>query len=143
MARCTSTRFAAAPPETVWEALADHLGMKRWLPVRTVKLEHAGDPPPNGVGAIRLLTIPGVKIREQVTLFEPPRRLAYKMLSGAPVRDYHAEVLLARVPNGTDITWTVAFQPRFPGVQILVRRAVPTLTKGLAREAERRARLSG
>ncbi len=143
MARCTSAGFAAASPETVWEALADHLGMKHWVSIRTVKLEHTGDPPPNGVGAIRLLSIPGIKVREQVTLFEPPRRLAYKMLSGAPVRNYHAEVLLAPVPNGTDITGTVVFQPRFPGVQILVGRVIPTLTKGLVREAERRARLPG
>jgi uncharacterized protein YndB with AHSA1/START domain len=132
-------RRAAAPIDTVWEVLSDHRGMPGWSPLRSADLERQGDPAPNGVGAIRVLRAVGPAIREQVTHFEPPRRLEYTMLSGAPVRDYHARVDLSEAGLGTEIEWTVTFVPRFPGVQLVVRQVISGLIGGLTRTAEQRA----
>ena len=69
--------------------------MEAWAPVRKVALEREGDPPPDGVGAIRVLSRPPLKIREQITDVDAPVRLAYRLLSGLPVRDYVGETTLS------------------------------------------------
>ena len=51
----------------------------------------------------------------RVTAFEPPSRLAYKLLSGLPVVDYVANVTLAPLPSGgTRIVWSSTFDGRWP-----------------------------
>jgi len=72
---------AAAPLETAWSVLADQAGMAAWAPGK-VTLERAGDPPPNGAGAIRVVSRPPLRVREEVTAVEAPVRLAYRLLSG-------------------------------------------------------------
>jgi len=46
-------RFAA-PPARVFELVTDHVGLGRWLGA-DIHLEHPGEPPPNGLGAIRVI----------------------------------------------------------------------------------------
>jgi hypothetical protein len=78
-------------------------------------------------------------VREEVTLFDPPRRLGCGLLSGAPVRDYLAEVELPPAGGATNISWTASSGPRFPCVQFSVARWIASVTKGLVAEAQRRA----
>jgi uncharacterized protein YndB with AHSA1/START domain len=139
MASVKFTGHSTASPETVWEILSDHVGMPNWTPIRSVTLETEGDPAPNGVGAIRVIRAVGPVLREQVTAFEPGRRLVYRMLSGAPVRDYEAQVDLSGAGGGTDIVWQASFKPRLPGVRAIVSAIVARLVKGLVAEADRRS----
>ena len=142
MARVAKVRFTRqvnAPPEVVWEVLADHRGMPGWAPPRKAELEREGDPTPNGVGAIRVLHAVGPPIREEVTAFEPNRRLEYTALSGIPARNYRACVLLEPAGSGTEVEWTVSLTPRLPGLPVVVRQVISSLIKGLAKEAEKRA----
>lgn len=139
MADCEFRAHAKAPPQTVWELLADNVGMSKWSPIRSVTLERDGDPAPNGVGAIRAIRAVGPVLREEITAFEPNRRLAYTMLSGAPVTDYHAEVGLTEAGAGTDIVWKASFKPKLPGVGAVVSLTLSRLLKSLVAEAERRA----
>ena len=81
----------AAPVDVVFDVLTDHRGQADMTALRSATLEREGDPPPNGVGAIRRLTLLGPPIREQVTAFEPPHRFAYKMLSGVPRAKPHGD----------------------------------------------------
>jgi hypothetical protein len=113
--------------------------MVRWTPFRRALLETEGQPAPNGVGAIRSLHLFGPPIRERVTAFEPPRRLAYEMLSGAPVRDYVGEVTLESQGAGALLTWRVELRPRFPGAELAVREAIRRATRSLAEECAARA----
>jgi uncharacterized protein YndB with AHSA1/START domain len=140
MAETHVRRRASASLETVWAVLADQAGMSVWAPVRSVRLEREGDPRPDGVGAIRVVSLPPVTVREQLTDVEPPTRLAYRMLSGAPVRDYVGETILSRVGADTEVAWNVALTPRFPGVAFVVRQGIALLVRGLVAESERRAR---
>jgi uncharacterized protein YndB with AHSA1/START domain len=140
MAECRSRGNTEAPPELVWELVADHVGMSRWAPLRAVALEREGESVPGGVGAIRVVKSRSGTLREEITAFEPPRRLAYRLLSGAPVRNYEAVVELSPSRDGTEIVWSASFRPRLPGVRIVVARTLAGLVKGLVAESERRAR---
>jgi uncharacterized protein YndB with AHSA1/START domain len=127
-----------ADPSVVWEIVADHPGMSRWTPIRRVEMEAGGRPEPHGVGAVRALHLVGPPIREEVTAFEPNRRLAYRMLSGAPVRDYTGEIVLEPAARGTRMTWTIRFTPQIPGVQFGVAGFIRYTAAALAREGGRR-----
>jgi uncharacterized protein YndB with AHSA1/START domain len=135
----TFTHEIPADPSVVWEVAADHPGMSRWTPIRRVEMEAGGKPDPHGVGAVRALHLVGPPIREEVTAFEPNRRLAYRMLSGAPVQDYTGEVVLTPTTSGTRVDWTIRFQPQVPGVQFVVAGFIRVAASALAREATRRA----
>ncbi len=142
MAEIRIHRRAAAPLETVWDVLYDQVGMSSWVPIVSIRLEREGDPPPNGVGAIRAVSRRPVKVREQITAVDAPTRLAYRMLSGLPVRDYVGETTLTADGSATDILWTISFSTRVPGMAFVDRQVIGLLVKGLVKEAERRARSS-
>ena len=82
----TSETTVAAPIETVWDKLSNHVGMSQWGPGITVTMDRLGTADPNGVGAIRRIASPGPgpDILEEVVAFEAPNLLGYKALSGTP-----------------------------------------------------------
>ena len=142
---------STAPREAVWQLVADVQGWTRWGAWRAVDLEREGTPPPGGLGAVKALTsnargLNGRRVvsREEITAFEPPSRLGYKLLSGLPLRDYNASITLADTPDGgTDITWRSQFEGKLPLTGGLFRRALQKFMEDaaqrLAREAERSA----
>ena len=137
-----------APREAVWALVADAEGWSRWGAWRSVEIRRAGDPPPAGVGAIKALTSetrkPIVSV-EEITAFEPPARLDYRLIEGGlPLRDYNASITLeAAADGGTDITWRSQFRPKIPLTGGMFRRAlgrfIQATAERLAREAERQA----
>lgn len=143
MATISFNRTIAAPPETVFEVLSDHRGYADITPLRRVELEREGDPAPDGVGAIRAMHAVGPPTREEVIAYEAPRRLAYRMLSGAPLKDHVGTVELSEEGNGTRMSWVVETTPTVPiGGSALVKvveKVVEQLIKGIAKESERRA----
>ena len=128
---------AAAPLRTVWSILAAQAGMGAWAPVRMVAVEREGEPPPDGIGTIRVLSRPPFTIREQITDVQAPVRLSYRMLSGLPARDYTGETSLTERDGGTDIVWKVTMTSRWPGMTLAVRRVIHATVRGLVTEAER------
>lgn len=135
----TFTHDIPASPATVWEVVADHGALARCTPLRRVEMEAGGRPDPHGVGAVRALHLVGPPIREEVTAFEPEKRLGYRMLSGAPVRDYTGEIVLEPGPRGTRMSWTIRFTPVVPGVQFGVAGFIRYAASALAKEATRKA----
>jgi uncharacterized protein YndB with AHSA1/START domain len=137
------SRTVAAPVETVWEVLSDLRGMSDYTRVRRVEIERDGDPPPNGLGAIRALYAVGPPIREEIIAFEPPRHLSYRMLSGAPVRDHVGTIELEPAGVGTRMGYVLETTPKLPltGFALIpvVRFVVEDIVSGIAAEAERRA----
>jgi uncharacterized protein YndB with AHSA1/START domain len=143
----TLQRSVSAPPEVVFEVLTDHRGYADVTPLRRVDLEREGEPPPNGVGAIRALHLVGPPLREEVLTFEPPRRFSYRLLSGAPVRDHVGTVELTPQDGGTAVTYAVRTTPTVPiggaAVVAVVRLAIKQLLSGVVAESERRAASGG
>lgn len=130
-----------APREKVWEVLADVPRWADWGPWNSSELEREGTPPPGGVGAVRLLKRFAMTLREELTEYEPPGRMTYKLLSGLPLRDYRAEVTVSEADGGSELRWRSEFDAR-PGVGGLYRwqlqRAFEDITERVARAAERR-----
>jgi len=109
------TEHSEAPPEVVYGLLADGTTWPAWSPIETFALERAGDPPPEGPGAIRVFVKGRTTGRDQLLELEPGRRLKYASLSGLPVRDYVGEVVLERsASGGTNIDWHSTFVPTTP-----------------------------
>jgi len=144
MASFTYVRQVAAPPEIVFDVLTDHRRYTEITPLRRAELEREGEPAPNGVGAIRVLSaMPGPPMREEVIAYEEPFRFSYKILSGLPVRDHVGTVELQPKDGGTEVTYAVKTTPTIPlaGPVFMVglKKAIRDLIGGVAKESERRA----
>ena len=130
----------AAPPRAVFRLLADGPTWTTWSPIESFDLERPGDPPPEGVGAIRVFRLGRTTGRDQLLEVVPDRRLAYASLSGLPVRDYVGQVdLTPSADGGTSIHWHSDFFPKVPGTGRLVehslRRFLDRCAHGLAEHA--------
>ena len=131
-----------ANPETVFDVFTNHRGYARLTKlIRTSTLEQEGDPAPNGLGAIRVLRMPGATVREQVTAFNRPHDYSYRMLSGAPLRDYVSTVTFTPAEQGTALAYSVSAVPTIPvvgfAIDLLVKGLIHTLARAAAVEAER------
>ena len=95
---------------------------------------------PDGVGAVRKFTRFGVGSREEVLAWDPPGHLAYRILSGFPVRNYRADVTLTADGTGTHIEWAGTYDPKWPGTGRILAKVLPAMMQrfadGLARYAD-------
>ncbi len=120
-----------APPEAVFALLEDHSGYARWAGVKEAVLRHPGDPPPNGLGAIRVLRSAGLAIQEEIIAYDPPRRLEYVLTAGLPVREYRGEIETRARGAGTELVWKVCFRPLVPGTGWLLRKVIDGKLRGM------------
>jgi uncharacterized protein YndB with AHSA1/START domain len=142
MASFSFERQIAAPPQTVFSVLTEHANYAAVTPLRKSALEREGTPPPNGVGAIRVLSAVGPPLREEVIAYEPPTRFSYKLISGAPVRDHVGTVELQPDGEGTRMVYAVRTIPTVPLAGAAVVAVSKQAIKGISAEAERRAATS-
>lgn len=117
MAGFTITRVMGASVDRVWEILGDPGSPPGPGVEVTVERPGASD----GTGLVRNLRIGRGTYREETTSVGPGHRLTYRMLSGAPVRDYIGTVTLEETPGGGSLVhWAIRFQPKVPGTGWLV-----------------------
>jgi hypothetical protein len=133
------TAHTSAGASAVFALLADGASWPAWSPIEAFELEQAGEPPPEGVGAVRRFRRGRVVGRDRIVALIPDRRLAYESLSGLPVRDYRAEVELRNDDGGTVIDWRASFEPKWPLTGWLLERGLRKFlgdcVEGLARAA--------
>jgi uncharacterized protein YndB with AHSA1/START domain len=136
----TSETTVAAPIETVWDKLSNHVGMSQWGPGITVTMDKLGTGDPNGVGAVRRIASPGPgpDIVEEVVAFEAPNLLGYKALSGTPFPGYAGEVRLTPAASGTYISYTVSSTASFPLVKAPLTVVCQVLLRLLARASKKK-----
>jgi uncharacterized protein YndB with AHSA1/START domain len=136
----TIERDISAPIETVFAKLTDHRAYASMTPLRKSELEREGTPAPNGVGAVRKLSLLGPPMREEVTAYEAPKRFAYTMLSGLPVRNHVGDVRLEQTGAGTKLTYRVTSHPTIRGagpvLGAVLKQAIGQLVTGVAKSAE-------
>jgi hypothetical protein len=120
------TARTAAAPATVYGLLADGSTWTRWSPIESFELERAGSPPPEGVGAVRVLRRGRTTGRDEILELVPGRRFKYASRSSLPVRDYIGEVTLEPAPGGgAVIQWHSSFFATAPpGTGWLVERGI-------------------
>ena len=133
------TVHSTARPDAIYALLADGSTWPQWSPMDSVSLEREGNPPPEGVGAIRVNRRGRTTGRDEITELVPGRRFGYRSLSGLPVVDYRAQVDTEPEGTGATIRWRSSFQPKYPGTGLLwqagIRRFLRQCAKGLARYA--------
>jgi len=146
MQTISSSTPIAAPQEVAWEVMADHELYARWVPRSVVDLEVKGSPERNGVGAIRVFHIGPVRTREEITTFDPPNRMAYRVLTiPMPVRNCRSDLLLVANDDGSGCTlhWDSWFETVIPLTGGIMRQimgsATAKMAAGIAEEAARRA----
>lgn len=126
---------------TVFEVIADAPNWSRWnRSIGRASWEREGEPAPWGIGAVRALGASrGPLSRERIIEFDPPRHLAYDIVSGPmPVRGYRADVRLCEIDGGgTLISWKGEWSTRVPFVSGFLTKMVRGFATGAAREAER------
>lgn len=133
---------STAPPEKVFDVVADGAGWSRWAGPMVVKSwwEREGTPAPGGVGAIRALGLKGVGSREEILEYDPPTHLAYTVLSGLPVSSYRADVRLTPDGAGTRIEWSGTFTPKYawttPALRVFLTSTIKSFVRRLAKYAE-------
>ena len=142
MVEFTLRQTTTAPIENVFDALTNHRGIADYVPLlRRSTLDREGTPAPNGVGAVRRLEALGPAIVEEIIEYERPTRYAYKLISGAPVRDHVSTVELRETDTGTEATWHLRSTPKIPGLGLLLapvlKKVIGDLFKGGIAVAER------
>ena len=135
-------RQMSAPIDRVFDAITDHAGMTDWIDGATVTVDEPGDPPPNGLGALRRIRWRGISVWERVVAWEPPTTMHYRVERGSPVRDHLGRFTLrALSPTETFVDYRIEYRvPWFFGgratgtaLTFLLGR---DLRRGLAKLAE-------
>lgn len=140
MSRAHAQRSFRQPPAAVFARYTDHASWTEWAGFGRVTLARAGTDVPNGVGAVRAFAA-APKLREEVTRFEPPYRMEYRVTAGAfPLADHHGEVVFTPEGTGTRVRWDVTFRSRVPGLGLPIARALGVVfgrvLAGLARDLD-------
>jgi len=121
----TLTRSLAASTDRVWAVIGDPGSSPGPGVDVTVERPGAAD----GTGLIRTVTLGRGRFREEITSVGPGFALSYRLLWGAPVRDYTGSVALDESPDGgTVVRWSISFRPLIMGtgplVSLLTKRSV-------------------
>ncbi len=112
MASYTIERRINLPIEKVWSLIGDFT--KSPGPEIKVEVEKEGDPSAGGAGTIRIITIGKVRAREILDTANPPHSLTYRMLGGAPIKEYLGKVDFKDKEGSTIIHWHVDLKPKIP-----------------------------
>lgn len=112
MASYTIKRTVELPIDNVWSLIGDFT--KSPGPGITVEVEKEGDTEAGGVGTIRTITIGKVRVRERLETANPPHSFSYRILSGAPMKEYHGNVKFEPKDDSTIIQWHAELKPKFP-----------------------------
>lgn len=141
MQRAVAERVFHHPIDKVFARFAEHDRWGEWTGFGPVHLTREGTPERNGVGAVRAFArAPG--LREEVTLFQPPNRMEYRIVrGGGPIADHHGVVTFEADGAITRVHWEVTFRSRIPGTGRLIERAISklfaTILQALGRDLER------
>ena len=123
---------SSAPVGDVWPLVAEAERWKDWSWLTRTYLLREGDPPPDGVGALRRFALGPGGSQEEVVAWDPPRHLAYVAVRGLPVRYYRADVHLDADGEGTRVTWRCEVEATVPGTGLALRVALRRMVRGFA-----------
>ncbi len=106
-----NNRSITAAPSAAWAVLADFDHLADWAAGVTHSSPMTATPP--GIGATRRVQAGAVTLVETITRWEPERVLAYE-LGGLPpfIGSASNRWVLTETASGTDVSLTVAIEPR-------------------------------
>ena len=116
MNRLTIVRSLDAPVDRAWQIFANP-GVSPG-PGVDVEVERPGTP--DGTGLTRTVRLGPALVHEEIIGIGPGHVVSYRMIKGAPVRDYVGNIALEESAGGTLVSWHVEFRPVVPGTGWLV-----------------------
>jgi hypothetical protein len=134
-ARFSVSVWSAAPPAAVFALVRDGSTWPSWTSIGSFALEREAPGGGEGVGAIRRFKTGLWGSTEEITEVVPDRRLAYRQLTGVPIRDHVASVELEPANGGTNIVWNESFRTKVPGLTAFLKWFIRRCANGLAARA--------
>jgi hypothetical protein len=127
-----------APRDEVWRVYTDHVSWTDWAGIGKVRLEREGQPPPNGVGCVRVISSFVVSVYEEILSFDAPTRMTYRIVRGGlPIRNHRGQVDFEADGDATNVTWRCEFESKIPGLgplwKAIVTKVFRDTLAGLAR----------
>lgn len=128
-------RTIDAAPERIFALLADHANYRRFPFITGSALVRAGRDEPDGVGAVRRISIGPTVFVEEITRFDRPHRMDYRITRvNLPLRHDGATILLTETARGTTVRWSSAMFWTVPAFgPLLDRLAKPLLDHAFGR----------
>lgn len=138
-------RTIQAPLVDVFDWLTDATNYQRAPFVRRVTPVRPGDTTGHGVGAVRLIVTPLIRLTEEVVEYDPPVLMRYSLLKSVPpLRHQEGHMAFSECPAGTRVHWSTTFELASPILPALCTRLfLPVVREGfrlVLRTAERELR---
>jgi uncharacterized protein YndB with AHSA1/START domain len=132
------TRTIPAPPEAVFDRLADHANYARFRPIHGSELLREGEPPPNGLGALRRIKVRPLVFEEEITAYERPSRLDYLIVKlNVPFEHHGGSIRLSPEGDSTHVDWRSSFTVPTPVIGGLEEAVLtPLLARGFRQVLE-------
>lgn len=78
----------------------------------------------NGLGSVREISVPLVKLWEEVTSFEPNKRMQYTITKGAPLSHYLGTIDFSGDERHTMVTYRVELDANVPGLAFALAKSM-------------------
>jgi hypothetical protein len=131
-----------APIDVVFDEYTDHERLAD-LPVAiSSKVTRPGRTEKNGLGAIRRLNAAAIQLEEEITAFERPRLMEYRIIWSFPkARHDLGRVEFVEVPGGTEVHWTTVFSVNLLGGRLdpVFKAMFTVVFKTVLRQVEARS----
>lgn len=114
--------FIRAPIDKVFAWASDYEGYARIPGVQRARILVEGKPERNGLGAVREIKVMGTVFEEEITRFEAPTRLCYRITKSRPLKIEHegGDMRFVSRDGGTELTWTTTMGVKMPIVGGLI-----------------------
>lgn len=139
--RVGATRYTSASAAIAYDIAQDSSGYPVWGAIGSFEEVRQGTESRYGKGSERIYRTGIFTIREDVVAAEPDRYVAYRLISGFPLKDYLGEITITREDTRTRVDWYSTFiPPKGFGWfwRAFMQRVLTTMTEALVVEAERR-----
>jgi len=126
------TKVIPAPIDIVFDEYTDHERLSDLPMAISSKVTTPGRTEKNGLGAIRRLNAGAIQLREEITAFERPHLMEYRIIWSFPkARHDLGRVEFKEVTGGTEVRWTTVFTVQLPLVGARADRAFNALFTGV------------
>ncbi len=118
-------QFFAASPAQVFAYFAEHEKFGRIWSGRFRRIKDGQDPAePNGLGSVREIKAVGPPFEETIVVFEPAKRIEYVVSRGSPIKNHRGVILFKEASGGTQLDYTISFDPKIPLTGGLIARVL-------------------
>jgi uncharacterized protein YndB with AHSA1/START domain len=116
-------QYFAAPRAKVFEWFADHEKFGEVWPGRFRRIQDAPQGKnPNGLGSVREIRQGLLKFEETIVKFQPNSVIEYAVTRGGPVKNHLGRLVFSDADGGTQLEYTISFDPRVPFTGWLIAR---------------------